>query len=146
MSGTYDTQVRRARGSRGSGMVLALVLIFASTAGALVWLARDVDRAIAARSSANAVAFQAARSAAQRLDTNWIRRTDAGETLRIDQREASAAAHATASRVLAGQGLAGRLVSVVVDGPDVVVTVEVTEAGRTVIGVGAARATREAPR
>jgi hypothetical protein len=46
-------------------MATSLVLLFTFTAGGVVWLARDVDRAISNRAAAQSIAFQAARSGAQ---------------------------------------------------------------------------------
>ena len=87
----------RGRGDRGSAMVTGVVLMFAFTAGAIIWLARDVDRAVADRASAQSIGFQAARSGAQQVDIDALRRVPGG-TIDIDRELARAAAEATAAR------------------------------------------------
>ncbi len=52
---------------RGAGLVVGIALMFAFTFLGLVWLARDVDRAVSNRSAAQAIAFQSARSGAHVL-------------------------------------------------------------------------------
>ena len=42
-------------------MVTALVLLFAFTAGGVIWLSRDVNRRVSNRSAAQSIVFQAAR-------------------------------------------------------------------------------------
>ena len=74
----------RGRGDRGSAMVVGVVLMFAFTAGAIIWLARDVDRAVSDRASAQSIAFQAARSGAQQVDIDALRRVPGG-TIDIDR-------------------------------------------------------------
>ena len=51
----------------------ALVLLFAFTAGGVIWLSRDVNRRVANRSAAQAIAFQAARSGAQQVEVAALR-------------------------------------------------------------------------
>jgi Tfp pilus assembly protein PilX len=129
----------RLKGDRGSGMVTGLVLMFVFTAGAVVWLARDVDRAISNRSAAQSVAFQAARSGAQQVETSALR-TGASTGVVIDDAAARRAAAATAAQLFDSHRLDGKVTSIVVELDRVTVTVEVTDAGRTVTGVGSARA------
>jgi len=131
--------MNRGRGDRGSAMVAGVVLMFACTAGAIIWLARDVDRAVADRASAQSIAFQAARSGAQQVDIDALRRMPGG-TIDIDRELARAAAEATAARLLEAYDLHGRITAIDVVGDRVTVVVEVNTAGRTVTGAGSARA------
>ena len=59
--------MNRPERDRGSATVTALVLVFAFTAGAVIWLASDVNSRVADRSAAQSVAFQAARAGAQQV-------------------------------------------------------------------------------
>ena len=125
----------RGRGDRGSAMVTGVVLMFAFTAGAIIWLARDVDRAVSDRASAQSIAFQAARSGAQQVDIDALRRVPGGP-IDIDRELARAAAEATAARLLDAYDLDGRITAIDVVGDRVTVAVEVNTAGRTVTGSG----------
>jgi hypothetical protein len=128
---------RRLRGERGTGTVTALVLLFAFTSGAVVWLARDVDRAVSNRSAAQSVAFQAARAGAQQLDVVALRQ---GVTTPVVSAEAArAAATRTAGQLLASFGLDGRVESVDVTSELVTVRVVVTDPAGAVSGTGIAR-------
>ncbi|CAN5444592.1 hypothetical protein BH23ACT3_BH23ACT3_04070 [soil metagenome] len=118
-------------------MATALVLLFAFTAGGVVWLARDVDRAISNRGAAQSIAFQAARSGAQQVDVARLR-LDGGVVLAESAARAESAA--TATRLLGAYGLHGLVVEMEVDGDRMTVVVEVNDNGRTVTGVGVARA------
>jgi len=130
--------VSRGRGDRGSSMVTGVVLMFAFTAGAIIWLARDVDRAVSDRASAQSIAFQAARSGAQRIDVDVLRRP-AG-AIAIDPERARPAAEDTAARLFLAYDLDGRITAIDVVGDRITVTLEVETAGRTVTGTGSARA------
>lgn len=125
-------------------MATALVLMFTLTAGGVIWLARDVDRAVSNRGAAQSIAFQAARSGAQRVDVAHLRAFD---VVVVDEAAARAEAVGVATRLLDAYGFTGEVARIDVDGGSVTVTVTVTDAGRTVTGVGAARATdaREGP-
>ncbi len=68
---------RVGQGDRGSGFVAGIALIFAFTFLGLVWLARDVDRSVSNRSTAQSIAFQAARSGAQAAFVPELRTGDA---------------------------------------------------------------------
>jgi Tfp pilus assembly protein PilX len=129
----------RLRGDRGAGMVVGLVLMFAFTAGAVIWLARDVDRSISNRSAAQSIAFQAARSGAQQLDVAALRRDAPGAGTLDDGRVRLVAAE-TADRLLGAYRLHGQVTDISVLLDRVTVTVEVTDGGRTVTGIGSARA------
>lgn len=130
--------MKRLSGDRGAGMVTGLVLMFAFTAGAVVWLARDVDRSISNRSAAQSIAFQSARSGAQQLDQDRLRSADAD--LAVDERAARRVAAATASQLFDAYRLDGTVIRIAVEGDRVTVAVEVVDAGRTVTGIGSARA------
>ena len=129
----------RGRGDRGSSMVAGVVLMFAFTAGAIIWLARDVDRAVSERASAQSIAFQAARSGAQQVDIDALRRLPGGP-IDIDRDLARSAAMATAARLLDAYDLDGRITAIDIVGDRITVALEVETAGRTVTGAGSARA------
>ncbi len=119
--------VRRCRGDRGMATVTGLVLLFAFTAGGVVWLARDADRSVSNRTAAQSIAFQAARSAAQQVVV------DAGAARR--------AAEATAADLFAGYEVDGRVVSVDVVPPGTVaVEVRISDPAGDVTGVASASA------
>jgi hypothetical protein len=129
----------RGRGDRGSTMVTGVVLMFAFTAGAIIWLARDVDRAVSERASAQSIAFQAARSGAQQVDIEALRRGP-GAPIAIDPGLARSAVESTARRLLDAYGLGGMITAIDVAGDRVTVSLEVQAAGRTLTGTGSARA------
>ena len=118
-------------------MATGLVLLFAFTAGGVIWLAGDVDRSISNRGAAQSIAFQAARSGAQQIDLVRLRTNGA---VALDDAPARAAAADTATRLLAAYGLSGVVARMEVEGDRITVVLEVTDAGRTVTGVGVARA------
>ncbi|HWM21392.1 MAG TPA: hypothetical protein VNO51_16985 [Ilumatobacteraceae bacterium] len=129
----------RGRGDRGSAMVTGVVLMFAFTAGAIIWLARDVDRAVSERASAQSIAFQAARSGAQQVDIEALRRGPS-VPITIDPALARSAVESTVARLLDAYGLDGMVTTIGVAGDRVTVSLEVETAGRTVTGTGSARA------
>ena len=129
--------IRRCRGERGVAMVTGLVLIFAFTAGAVILLARDVNRSVSNRSAAQSIAFQAARSGAQQVALGSLR-VD-GETV-VDADRARAAAHSTAAELFAGYQLEGEVLRVAVDADTVEVEVRVSDPAGDVTGIAAARA------
>lgn len=132
MSGSRD---------RGSASVAALVLVFTFSAGAVLWLARDVDRSISHRTSAQSIAFQAARAGAQQLDIAQLRAgTGGGDGApMVEATTARRAAAGAASALFADYGLEGRVVSISVAADRVEVVVSIVDGGRTVTGVAAAR-------
>jgi len=141
-SGSANTWSRRVWGrfrsdDSGTGVVAALTLMFVFTAGALIWLSRDVDRADQARSDANSIAFQAARAGAQQVQGN---RLFDNSTPVIDPDLARAAVSQTTSNLLAKFGESGSVAAVIIEGDRVTVTVVVDVAGRTAHGTGSARA------
>ena len=121
----------------GSAMVVGFVMMVMVTGGAILWLTMDVGRAINAASEADSVAFQSARAAAQAIDPTSLR----ANRPMIDPVGAQASAVGAATQLLAANGSVGRvtLVEVGPAGDRVTVLVELTEAGRTVIGRGTAR-------
>jgi hypothetical protein len=114
---------RRARGERGTALVTATVLMFAFTAGAVILLARDYDDRIATRSTAQAIAFQAARVGAQQVAVETLRGDGA---VVIDEQRAVEQATRVAAELLADYGEVGD-VTVTVDGDRVTVVVGVVD-------------------
>ena len=131
-----------ARDDRGAGLVVGLVLMFAFTFLGLVWLARDVDRAVSNRSAAQAIAFQSARSGAQMAEIAELRRGAAPEGAVVDPAAARTEAIRTAEALFASYGVSGHVRGVSVDGREVTVDLTITDGGRTVTGRGTARAER----
>jgi hypothetical protein len=120
-------------------MVTGVVLMFAFTAGAIIWLSRDVDRAVSDRASAQSIAFQAARSGAQQVDLDALRRRP-GAPIELDPDLARPAVASTAERLLDAYDLDGRITGIDVAADRVTVTLEIGTAGRIVTGTGSARA------
>jgi hypothetical protein len=137
---TTTTTVRRFGGDRGSGLVTAVVLIFAFTFLGLVWLARDVDRGVSNRSAAQSIAFQAARSGAQAVSIGALR--GAAPAPVIDPTSARSAASRTAERLFGSYGVDGEVTSIEVAADTVSVTVRITDGGLVVTGAGTVRAER----
>ena len=127
----------RVRDETGSATVLMLLLMLSLTGGAVLWLSRDVDRAINTAAEADSVAFQAARAAAQGIDPGSLR----SSTPRIDADAARQRAIDAAAQMLAANGSVGTVTAVEVspDGDRVTVVVQLIEAGRAVTGRGTAR-------
>ncbi|MFT4865387.1 MAG: Tfp pilus assembly protein PilX [Ilumatobacter sp.] len=121
---------RRGRGERGSGLVAGIVILFSMTFLGLVWLARDVDRGISNRSTANSVAFQAARSGAQVAFATPLRQ---GAEPTIDVSGAIAAGTDTANRLLERYDVTGAT-QISVDAATVTAIVVITDRGVTVTG------------
>jgi hypothetical protein len=119
-------------------MVTGLVLLFAFTAGGVIWLARDVDRSVSNRTAAQSIAFQAARSAAQQIGVASLR--DGAEVL-VDADAARRAAETTAGELFRGYDVDGHVVDVTVRPPDIVeVEVLISDPAGDVTGVASARA------
>jgi Tfp pilus assembly protein PilX len=130
----------RLAGDDGAGLVVGIVLIFAFTFLGLVWLARDVDRGVSNRSTAQSIAFQAARSGAQANEISRLR--DAGEVVAVDEGAARQRAAATAAELFASYGVDGAVTSIDVGVDHVSVTVEIVDGGIRVTGSGTARTVR----
>ncbi len=129
---------RRCRGDRGMATVTALVLLFAFTAGGVVWLARDANRSVSNRTAAQSIAFQAARSAAQQVAVAALRQ---GADVRVDAAAARRAALSTAAELFAGYDVDGRVVDVALVPPDTVrVEVRISDPAGDVTGIAAATA------
>jgi hypothetical protein len=120
-------------------MVTALVLLFAFTAGGVIWLSRDVNRRVSNRSAAQSIAFQSARSGAQQVQIVSLR--DGGDArLVIDEPAAREQALRIADRLFDEYDLDGTVVRVTVADVNVTVEVRVSDPAGDVIGVGSARA------
>jgi hypothetical protein len=118
--------------------VTGLVLLFAFTAGGVIWLARDANRSISNRSAAQSIAFQAARSAAQQVGVASLRQ---GAEIRIDNTAARRAAESAAADLFAGYGVEGELMNVTVIPPDTVaVEVRIHDPVGDVTGLASASA------
>ncbi len=129
---------RRCRGDRGMATVTALGLLFAFTAGGVVWLARDANRSVSNRTAAQSIAFQAARSAAQQVAVAALRQ---GADVRVDAAAARRAALSTAAELFAGYEVDGRVVDVALVPPDTVrVEVRISDPAGDVTGIAAATA------
>lgn len=134
-----STDVRRCRGERGTALVTALVLLFAFTAGGVIWLARDVNQRVSNRSAAQSIAFQAARSGAQQVEVASLR--DGGPTeLVIDEPLAREQALRIASRLFDEYDVDGAVLRISVVDVTVTVEVQISDAAGDVVGVGSARA------
>lgn len=131
---------RRFRGDRGMAIVTGLVLLFAFTAGAVIWLARDVNRTVSNRSAAQSIAFQAARSGAQQVDVDTLRE-GGGEEIALDRSAAEVAVRDTAELLFEDYGVDGAVVAIrFVDTDGVEVEVRIDDPAGDVTGVAAARA------
>ena len=118
-------------------MVTALVLMFAFTAGGVIWLSRDVTRRVSNRTAAQSIAFQAARSGAQQISIGSLREVGADEIV-IDRPRAVEQAGEVARRLFVEFGVTGTVDSVSVDGEVVTVRVTIVDPAGDVSGVGAA--------
>lgn len=125
-AGDALSRPRRARGDRGSAVVTALVLLFAFTAGGVIWLSRDVNRVVANRSAAQSIAFQSARAGAQQVSIGSLR-SDASDEIVIDEPRARDAVGAAAARFFESYGVTGSW-SMVIVGDTVRVTVTIEDA------------------
>lgn len=130
---------RRGQGERGTALVTALVLLFAFTAGGVIWLARDVNERVSNRSAAQSIAFQAARSGAQQVEVVSLREGGAA-SLVIDEPAAREQALRIADRLFAEYDLDGTVVRVSVEDVTVTVEVRISDPVGDVTGVGSARA------
>ena len=129
---------RRCRGDRGMATVTGLVLLFAFTAGGVIWLARDANRSVSNRTAAQSIAFQSARSGAQQVAVASLRD---GAQLRVDADAARRAAESTAADLFAGYEVDGRVVNVTLVPPDIVrVEVRISDPAGDVTGIAAASA------
>ena len=134
-----SVEVRRGRGDRGTALVTALVLLFAFTAGGVIWLARDVNERVSNRSAAQSIAFQAARSGAQQVEVASLR--DGGPTkLAIDEPLAREQALRIATRLFDEYDVDGTVLNISVVDVTVTVEVQISDQAGDVVGVGSAQA------
>lgn len=117
--------VRRGRGERGAAVVAALVLLFAFTAGGVIWLSRDVNRVVSNRSAAQSIAFQSARAGAQQVAVGSLRGGASSEVV-IDEPRAREAVGAAAERFFDSYDVTGSW-SMTIDGDTVTVTVTIED-------------------
>lgn len=113
----------RLRTERGSALAVALVLVFSFTSLGVIVLARDYDQRVATRSTAQAIAFQAARAGAQQVAVGSLRD---GGVVRLDTEAARREAEQTARELLADAGEEGSA-QVIVSGDQVTVTIEIVD-------------------
>jgi hypothetical protein len=119
--------------------VTALVLLFAFTAGGVIWLARDVNRRVGNRSAAQSIAFQAARSGAQQVEVASLR--DGGPTsVVIDPMLAREQALSIADRLFDEYDVDGAVLRISVVDATVTVEVRISDSAGDVVGIGSARA------
>ena len=121
--GRRGTSSQRGRGDRGSAVVAALVLLFAFTAGGVIWLSRDVNRVVTNRSAAQSIAFQSARAGAQQVELCSLRD---GEEVVLNEERAREEGLRIAAELFAAYGVAGSS-SMTISGDTVTVTVTVTD-------------------
>ena len=125
-----------ARRDVGSATVLMITLCFTFLAGTLLWLSRTVDQSLDDRTTAAAIAFQAARAGAQALDSNSAR---AGLPV-VDPAAARIAVNSAIARLLAANGDTGSLAALTIEGNRVTVAVTITTTGRPATGTGSVSA------
>jgi hypothetical protein len=126
------------------GIITGLVLMFSFTFSGLVWLVKDVDRAISGRAPAQAIAFQAARAGAQQIDQIALR-VGGPDAVRIDPVAADRAARAAVAYALRSDGLSDpsvqvNVVAITTTEDHVNVVVALRDGSRVVMGEGSARA------
>ena len=115
---------RRLRGERGTAIITVTVLLFTFTFGAIMWLTRDVNRAVSNESAAQSIAFQAARAGAQQVATGALRGRG-GDGVVLDPAAAETEARRVADRLFESYGLEGSS-AVAVDEVTATVTVTAT--------------------
>lgn len=125
MTGQRVTEERRGRGERGSAVVTALVLLFAFTAGGVIWLSRDVNRVVTNRSAAQSIAFQSARAGAQQVEVGSLRGSGEGAVV-LNPERARAEGRRIADELFAAYGVSGAS-SMTIDGDTVTVTVTIID-------------------
>jgi hypothetical protein len=130
---------RRGSGDRGTAFVSALVLLFAMTAGGLIWLSRDVNRRVANRSAAQSIAFQAARSGAQQVSVRDLR-GGSSPVVVIDEVAAREQAAHVAGRLFDAFGVDGSIDRIAVTVDSVTVEITIFDPAGSVTGLGSARA------
>lgn len=119
--------------------VTALVLLFAFTAGGVIWLARDVNRRVSNRSAAQSIAFQAARSGAQQVQVASLREGGTSSPT-IEPMLARQQALLVADRLFDEYDVEGAVLRIAVEDDTVTVEVRISDPAGDVVGVGSARA------
>lgn len=120
-----ERRTKRGRGEHGSAVVTSLVLLFAFTAGGVIWLSRDVNRVVANRSAAQSIAFQSARAGAQQVEVGSLR-SGASDGVVIDEGRAREAARRIADELFDAYGVSGTS-SMTISGDTVTVTVTIDD-------------------
>ncbi|MFW2335010.1 hypothetical protein [Ilumatobacter sp.] len=135
---SFEPDGRRGRGERGSAVVTALVLLFAFTAGGVIWLSRDVNRVITNRSAAQSIAFQSARAGAQQVDVGSLR--GSGEpTVVLNEERARVEGRLIADELFGAYGVSGTS-SMTIDGDTVTVTVTIEDPDGDATATGSVQA------
>ncbi len=133
-----EQRTRRMRGERGSAVVTSLVLLFAFTAGGVIWLSRDVNRVVSNRSAAQSIAFQSARAGAQQVEIGSLR-SGAADDVVIDEELAREAARRIADELFDSYGVRGTS-SMSISGDTVTVTVTIEDPVGDQTAAGSVRA------
>lgn len=120
-----ERRTSRGRGERGSAVVTSLVLLFAFTAGGVVWLSRDVNRVVTNRSAAQSIAFQSARAGAQQVEVESLRSGSSFEVV-IDEDRAREAANLIVEELFDAYGVRGTS-AMTIRGDTVTVTVTIED-------------------
>ena len=120
-------------------MAAALILLFALTAGGVIWLARDVNQRVSNRSAAQSIAFQAARSGAQQVDVEDLREGGPVD-FEIDAPLATEQALRVAGRLFDEYEVDGKVVRIDIVDRTVTVEVQISDTAGDVTGVGSAQA------
>lgn len=130
---------RRFRSDKGTSMAAALVLLFTFTAGGIIWLGRDASQTVALRSTAQSIAFQAARAGAQEVALAGLRDESFSDPA-LDQAAVMRTAVLRADEMMVAYAVEGEVASVTIDGDDnVTVTVQLRGPGNSVVtGIGIA--------
>jgi hypothetical protein len=135
---TSSAESGRRGGERGSAVVTALVLLFAFTAGGVIWLSRDVNRVVANRSAAQSIAFQSARAGAQQVEVGSLREPG-GSTVELNGELARREGVRIADELFEAYGVSGTS-SMVISGDKVTVTVTIDDPTGDVTVSGSAQA------
>lgn len=140
---TCDRSVERApddrRRDRGSATVTALVLMFAFTAGGVIWLSRDVNRRVSNRSAAQSIAFQAARAGAQQIQVGDLRDGGVVDVV-VNVEAAGREARIAANRLFGSYQVDGSVQDVDVARETVTVAVVLRDPAGDVTGIASAEA------
>lgn len=121
----HPERTRRGRGQRGSAVVTALVLLFAFTAGGVIWLSRDVNRVVTNRSAAQSIAFQSARAGAQQVELGSLR-SGVSPTVELNEDRARSEGARIASELFDAYGVTGTS-TMSINGDTVTVTVTIND-------------------